>query len=87
MQIFELLEHRYTALSYRFRKKDVRNVETEEQFIIKLNPETLENLAKTEHLRWNVHHFLNGWNTLELRDIPETQAILRSKNKNCMHVW
>ncbi|NVO20246.1 MAG: hypothetical protein HXX13_11125 [Bacteroidetes bacterium] len=71
-------------------KKDVRNFETEEQFIKKLNPETLENLAKTEHLRWNVHQFLNGWDTLEIADIPENAINNKIKDRKlhaCLVSW
>jgi hypothetical protein len=69
---------------------DVKKFETQEQFLKKLTPEILENLAKTEHLRWNAHHFLNGWNTLEISDIPEDANYNKLKERKlhaCLVSW
>lgn len=71
-------------------KGDIEKFGSQDQFLNKLNADIIENLAKTEHLRWNAHHFLNGWNTLELSEIPENVSYNKIKERKlhaCLVSW
>jgi len=55
-----------------------------------LRKERIANMGKTEHLRWNAYHFMHGWTTWNLADIPENQSENQDNQKKlhaCLVSW
>jgi hypothetical protein len=75
-------EHIHTKLRLvGYSIEDIKQFENYEQFEKSLGEIRMQNLAKTEHLRWNAFHFVNGWKKWDLKDIPK-EYILNKSNKN-----
>lgn len=49
----------------------------------------LENLARTEHMRWNAFHFTNGWTTKPLEELTDRYSRIDQHNRThaCLVSW
>jgi hypothetical protein len=70
--------------------QNIKQCETADNFVDTLGKGRIDNLAITEHLRWNALHFANGWNTWKLADIPKNAASNKNEQKKlhaCLVDW
>lgn len=83
------MEHQQTKLILMgFTEDDIIKFKNEEEFLNKLGKNRLENLTKTEHLRWNANYFVNGWDTWILEDIEgSTTSNEVKKTHACLVDW
>lgn len=68
----------------------VKQMKSQEEFINYLKSDTLryENLAKTEHLRWNAFYYVRGWHKWSLEDIGgDTNQDQEHKRHACLVDW
>lgn len=66
--------------------------DSEESYVcwLKENQPRLDNLARTEHLRWNANYFIRGWQKWELSQIPLDNKSGQDHTRKlhcCLVVW
>ncbi|MEA4987637.1 MAG: hypothetical protein VB095_06220, partial [Anaerovorax sp.] len=68
---------------------------TEEVFQERVKGELLENLSRTEHLRWNAFHYTMGYSAMSMREVQERacngikpyQKDVENKKHACITEW
>lgn len=68
----------------------LKHMSSNKEFLnyLKSNPERYENLAQTEHLRWNASYYIRGWQKWNLKDIDgDTNQNHSHKLHACLVDW
>ena len=82
------LETKLFLLGLSITDTDSHNLLEDDDFQEKISSEfELDMLAKIEHQRWNVFHFMNGWDTLPIDQFEGNHRDTSKKLHGCLVPW